>query len=176
MQQLIDLLPDYTAGKLTGEQRETVEALLNDYVDDALDAETTQAIEQAAASDQALAEELGQARRGKEKLAALLPPADEPLEDPSSPEIQRLLDGIFADQPEGDRSANDSAKTGIVIPFPSLHVLSSERVLQALAASLAVVVVGGAIWLSLGVQGVVEEGRLARLALEGQLDQAASER
>ena len=52
--------------------------------------------------DQALAEEVEKARRGKDILAELFPPATEPLEDPNSPEIQQFLDELMAkkDEPE----------------------------------------------------------------------------
>ena len=92
IQSLIDLLPAYAAGNLDSAQREAIEALLTDHVDGSLDPDIQARSERVASTLPALAAEIEAARLGKAKLDALFPRAEEPLEEPDSPEIQRFLD------------------------------------------------------------------------------------
>ena len=95
-QELLDLIPAYTRGELDADQSGEIQALITSYLDGLLDAETEEAMGRAIEANPVLGEEVEKARRGKDILAELFPPATVPLEDPDSPEIQQYIDDIIA--------------------------------------------------------------------------------
>lgn len=169
-QAAIELLPAYSGGVLDVDQNRDVEALITDYVDGALDADTTAAFERVMEEDQALADEVEKARRGKDILAELFPPATEPLEDPNSPEIRQFLDELMVKEDEPQEP--DDAK---VVMLPTTKPLPS-RTLYALAASLAIALIGGSVWFAQNIQGRFDEAQLAQTELHQEVDQLGVER
>ena len=169
-QAAIELLPAYSGGGLDVDQNRDVEALITDYVDNALDADTKATFDEVMEGDLALAEEVEKARRGKDILAELFPPAAEPLEDPNSPEIQQFLDELMAEKREPEEP--DDAK---VVRLPTASP-SPSRTLYALAASLATVLIGGSVWFAQNIQGRFDDAQLAQTELRQQVDQLGVER
>ena len=165
-----ELLPAYSAGGLDVDQHRDVEALITDYIDDQLDVETKAAFDRVMEDDAALAQEVEKARRGKDILAELFPPATEPLEDPDSPEIQQFLKDVIANA----EKAEEPEEADVVV-FPPAKP-SPSRVWYALAASIGLAVVGGGAWFTLNLQGQVDEARLARAELEEEIDRLGGER
>ncbi len=166
----IELLPAYSGGGLDVDQSRDVEALITDYVDGALDVDTKATFDGVMEGDPALAEEVEKARRGKDILAELFPPATDPLEDPNSPEIQQFLDELMTKKDEPVEP--DDAK---VVMLPAVSPPPS-RTLYALAASLAIVLIGGSVWFAQNIQGRFDEAQLAQTELQQQVDQLGVER
>ena len=110
-QELLDLIPAYTRGELDADQSGEIEALITSYLDGLLDAETEEAMGRAIEANPVLGEEVEKARRGKNILAELFPPATEPLEDPDSPEIQQYIDDIIA---KAERSKEQPEEAKVV--------------------------------------------------------------
>lgn len=165
-----ELLPAYSAGGLDVDQHRDVEALITDYIDDQLDAETKAAFDRVMADNAALAQEVEKARRGKDILAELFPPATEPLEDPNSPEIQQFLKDVIANAEKAEEPEEAD-----VVPFPPANP-SLSRIWYALAASIALAVLGGGTWFTLNLQGQLDEAMLARAELEEVVDRLGGER
>jgi len=165
-----ELLPAYSAGGLDVDQHRDVEALITDYIDEQLDAETKAAFDRVMADDAVLSQEVEKARRGKDILAELFPPATEPLEDPDSPEIQQFLKDVIANAEKAEEPEEDD-----VIPFPPTKP-SPSRIWYALAASIVLTVLGGGTWFTLNLQRQLDEARLAQAGLEEEVDRLGDER
>ena len=169
-QELLDLIPAYTRGELDADQSGEVEALITSYLDGLLDAEAESAMESAIKASPVLGEEVEKARRGKDILAELFPPATEPLEDPDSPEIQQYIDDIIA-KAERSKEEPEEAK---VVPLPIARPERS-RTWYALAASIAIALIGGASWIALTVQDRFEQSRVAQAELQEEIEQLDAE-
>ncbi len=168
--ELLDLIPAYTRGELDADQSGEVQALITSYLDGLLDAEAERAMDRAIEANPALGEEVEKARRGKDILAELFPPATEPLEDPDSPEIQQYIDDIIA---KAERS-KEEAEEAKVVPLPIARPERS-RTWYALAASIAIALIGGASWIALTVQDRFEQSRVAQAELQEEIEQLSDE-
>lgn len=163
---LLDLIPAYTRGELDADQSSDIQALITSYLDGLLDAEAKRAMESAIEANPVLGEEVEKARRGKDILAELFPPATEPLEDPDSQEIQQYIDDIIA---KAERSKGEPEEAKVV----SLPIARPERsrTWYALAASIAIALIGGASWIALTVQDRFEQSRVAQAELQEEIEQ-----
>lgn len=168
--ELLDLIPAYTRGELDADQSGEIQALITSYVDGLLDAEAERAMDRAIEANPPLAEEVEKARRGKDILAELFPPSTEPLEDPDSPEIQQYIDDIIA---KAERSKEESEEAKVV-PLPIARPVRS-RTWYALAASIAIALIGGASWIALTVQDRFEQSRVAQAELQEEIKQLDAE-
>ena len=170
IQELLDLIPAYTRGELDADQTSEIQALITSYLDGLLDAETEEAMGRAIDAHPVLSEEVEKARRGKSILAELFPSATEPLEDPDSPEIQQYIDDIIA-KAERSKEEPEEAK---VVPLPIVRPERS-RTWYALAASIAIALIGGASWIALTVQDRFEQARVAQAELQEEIEQLDAE-
>lgn len=169
-QELLELLTAYTRGELDADQSSEIQALITSYIDGLLDAETEGAMDRAIEANPVLGEEVEKARRGKDILAELFPPTTEPLEDPDSPEIQQYIDDIIA-KAERSKAEPEEAK---VVPLPIARPERS-RTWYALAASIAIALIGGASWIALTFQDRFEQSRVAQAELQEEIEQLGAE-
>ena len=169
-QELLDLIPAYTRGELDADQSSEIQALITSYLDGLLDVEAERAMDRAIEANPPLAEEVEKARRGKDILAELFPPSTEPLEDPDSPEIQQYIDDIIA-KTEQSKGEPEEAE---VVPLPIARPERS-RTWYALAASIAIALIGGASWIALTVQDRFEQARVAQAELQEEIKQFDAE-
>ena len=173
--ELLDLLPAYGRGELEADRTREIEALLTGYLDGLLDAESEAAIERVIESHPGLAEEIGKARAGKDILDELLPPADGPLEDPDSPAIQGLLDDLYTKASKAEAAEKPAAEASNVVILPT----ASRRhrpIWYALAAAIAVALIGGGGWLAATLQQRFDQAREQQAALQTEIELLESER
>ena len=177
--ELLDLLPDYGKGGLDADQISEVEALLTGYFDGLLDADTEAAIDRLIETHPGLAREVDKARSGRDILAKLLPPAEGPLEDPDSPEIQRFLDDLYAkaakaEAPKPSSSDTSPAAATNVVTLPSARSWF-HPIAYALAASIILAVIGGSSWFLTTMQDDLNGARRQQLELQAMIERLQGE-